>query len=125
MKKIKTLIMDQDQGRYLVVYCTNHKFGKLIDIDDITDEFDTEGNLRLLATYLQICSKGVFKRTSCNCSLHGVIDIDSGILTVDPQYGIPHDYIYTKGWKLKYYMRSMSKKDKHYEELKNYFSCKF
>jgi hypothetical protein len=115
---------DSPQTRYMVVYCNKHNFGNLIDIETIGDKFDTEGNLRVLATYLQICPSGIFKKTPCSCELHGVINITHNMLTVEWIYGMPHERVYPKGWKLKYYIQQFNKKDKNYDTLKEYFCQK-
>jgi len=123
--------MDQvpEPTRYMVVYCKVHNFGKLIDLHSLQDEFDIEGNLRTLASCFNICPKGFFKRkTLCSCELHGVIDITGTPpnLTVDRTYGMPHERVYPKGWKLKYYIctqsLSLNMQQHHYGILKDYFT---
>lgn len=107
-----------ENSRYLIAYCAKHNYGKIIDVEALVDEFDTEGNLSILCTYLQICSKGVFKKTSCECYLHGVIDIKDGALSINWLYLEP----YPKGWKRKYYMDSLNRHDPNYFALKRALS---
>jgi hypothetical protein len=113
--------MSDIDSRYIVVYCNKHNYGKLINLETLQDIYDTEGNLRTLVKCLQICDKGFFKKTGCVCELHGVINIKSGELTVEWIHGLPHERVYPKGWKLKYYLNSVCTKDVNYGVLKEYF----
>jgi hypothetical protein len=122
-KYFGNIIMSDDESlatRYIVVYCKKHNYGKLINLETLQDIYDIEGNLRTLVTCLQICDKGFFKKTSCACELHGVINIKSGELMVERIHGLPHERLYPKGWKLKYYLNSVCTKDVNYGVLKEY-----
>jgi hypothetical protein len=112
-----------DTEQYLVVYCKGHNYGKLISTSEISDEFDTEGNLDTLVEHINICKSGFFKKLKpCVCELHGVIDInEAGIITLNRQYGYPHERVYPKGWKLKYYLRDIKQSHKDYKGLCDYF----
>ncbi len=113
-----------EPASYLVVYCKNHNYGKLISVYDLADEFDIEGGIGNIAECLQICKPGFFKkREKCMCETHGIIDIDAnGLLSMDKHYGYPHEHIYPKGWKLKYYMQDVKKSEPGYTALKEYFA---
>ncbi len=108
--------------RFLVIYCRQHEYGKLISIAEM-EEFDTEGNLQTVAACLQICRRGFFKRKPCVCELHGVVDIDeAGMLTLNRQYGFPQEKEYPKGWKIKYYLQSIDRVSPLYRILEEYFN---
>ena len=115
-----------DPERYLVVYCKPHNYGKLISITELSelDEFDIEGDLASIAECLDICKPSFFaKKYTCECELHGVIDIDeAGMLTLSKRYGYPHDTHYPKGWKLKYFLREIKEKTPYYKPLSEYFN---
>ena len=112
----------ENHQRWLVVFCTAHVYGKLILIDDIDDDLDTEGNLQTVTGCLQICRRGFFKWKPCVCELHGVIDIDeNNIITLDRKYGYPHERKYPKGWELKYYLRDVGRN----HVLQEYFKSTF
>jgi hypothetical protein len=113
-----------DPVRYLVVYCKTHNYGKLISVYDLADEFDVEGSIGDIAECLQICKPGFFKkREKCMCETHGIVDIDeNGLLSLDKRYGYPHEHLYPKGWKLKYYTRDIKKSQTDYATLNEYFN---
>ena len=115
-----------DPECFLVVYCKSHNYGKLISMTELSSlgEFDTDGDLKSIAECLAICKPGFFKKKyTCDCELHGVIDVDeASILTLQRKYGYPHEMVYPKGWKMKYFLREMKEADPYYRILREYFN---